>query len=71
MSDRDRLLVVVYDVSELSLTEISNLDVAAVVQAEAERGDYQHPAVRVRSYVVDDPIKVEAIRRDTERGTRQ
>lgn len=64
-----RRLVVVYDVSELSLAEISNLEVAAIVQAEAEAGDNAHAAVRVRSFVAEDAM-VEEIDLTVDRSRR-
>ena len=67
-----RRLVVVYDVSELSLAEISNLEVAAIVQAEAEKGvagRAAHPAVRVRSFVAEDAM-VEEIDLTVDRSRR-
>jgi hypothetical protein len=56
-----RRLVVVYDVSDLTDDEVNGLALEAEVQAEASE---HHPDVPAGSFVMSDPIEVEAIDRE-------
>lgn len=56
-------LVVVFDVSGFTDEEVASLEFAAVVQGEAEAGEYAHPDAPVGSLVVTDPIGIESLDR--------